>query len=320
MTALSIGGERLAQPPAGAIDVLGLGAVAVDDLLFVDHYPAADAKTLVRRRERHCGGLTATALVAAAQLGAHCAYAGVLGDDELSEYAVQALSRAGIELTYLRRDAGARPAYSTIIIDQARQTRNIFVDLQGVVGAAPDWPPAQVIRACRVLMVDPVGLAGMRRAADLARAAGIPIVADLEATAPEVASLVGRADHLILSWDFARQFTGAGTPPQAALALWDTAREVVVVTHGDQGCWYIAAANPGDVVHHPAFQVDVIDTTGCGDVFHGAYAAGLARGLPVAERVRLASAAAALKATRAGGQAGAPTLAEVNRFLEEAAE
>ena len=63
-------------------DVLGLGSVAVDDLLYVPHYPPADAKLQVRRRERQCGGLTATALVAAARLGARCAYAGVLGEDE----------------------------------------------------------------------------------------------------------------------------------------------------------------------------------------------------------------------------------------------
>jgi sugar/nucleoside kinase (ribokinase family) len=76
----------------------------------------------------------------------------------------------------------------------------------------------------------------------------------------------------------------------------------------------------GRVAHQPAFPVAVVDTTGCGDVFHGAYAAGLVRGLGVMERVRLAAAAAALKATRPGGQAGAPTLAEVEQFLNPRAK
>ena len=93
---------------------------------------------------------------------------------------------------------------------------------------------------------------------------------------------------------------------------------MVVITDGDQGCWTLAADDLAQVAHQPAFQVDVIDTTGCGDVFHGAYAAGLVRGLGVAERVRLAAAAAALKATRPGGQAGAPTQAEVEQFLSQA--
>ena len=302
------------MPP---FDILGLGAVAVDDLLFVDRYPPADVKTLVRRRERHCGGLTATALVAAARLGARCAYAGVLGDDPLSDFAVQAMAREGIDLAYLRRAEAARPAVAAIVVDTVRQTRNIFVDINALVGAAPDWPPPEVVQSSRVLLVDPFGVDGMLRAARLACAAGIPVVADLEATGPEVARLMDAADHLILSWDFAGPFTGAPSPAEAALALWRPGRQAVVVTHGDQGCWYVAAPDSGRAVHQPAFRVEPVDTTGCGDVFHGAYAAALVRGLPIGERLRLASAAAALKATRAGGQAGAPTRAEVEHFLKE---
>jgi sulfofructose kinase len=302
------------------IDILGLGGVAVDDLLYVDGYPPPDAKTLVLRRERHCGGLTATALVAAARLGARCAYAGVLGQDALSDYAIQVMTREGIELAHMQRAPAAQPIYSTIVIDQKRHTRNVFVDLNGVVGAAPDWPPAEVIQACRVLFVDSIGLTGMLRAAKLARAAGIPIVADIEATHLDAPRLMESIDHLILSWDYARDITGAPAPEQAAPALWRLGRQVVVVTHGEQGCWYVSADDPDHAVHQPAFRVKAVDTTGCGDVFHGAYAAALVRGAAVGERVRIASAAAALKATRPGGQAGAPTLAEINAFLTETGE
>jgi len=301
-----------------SIDILGLGGVAVDDLLYVDAYPPADAKTVVTRRERHCGGLTATALVAAARLGAACGYAGALGTDGLSDFAIQALAREGIDFAHLRRDAAVQPLYSTIIIDQARRTRNVFVDLSGASGAAVDWPAPEVIQACRVLFVDSIGPEGQLRAARLARAAGIPIVADIEATGPHLTPLIEAVDHLILSWEFARQFTGAAGPEQAARALWGKQRQAVVITDGERGCWTVAAAAPDQVAHQPAFQVAVVDTTGCGDVFHGAYAAGLVRGLGVGERVRLAAAAAALKATRAGGQAGAPTLAEVDQFLRQA--
>src|SRR5262249_18576067 len=111
------------------MDILGLGGVAVDDLVFVDGFPPPDAKTVVARRERACGGLTATALVAAARLGAACSYAGVLGTDGLSDYAIEAMAREGIDLAHMRREVTAKPLYSTIIIDPARHTRNVFVDL-----------------------------------------------------------------------------------------------------------------------------------------------------------------------------------------------
>ncbi len=298
-------------------DILGLGAVAVDDLLFVDRFPPPDAKTTVLRRERHCGGLTATALVAAQRLGARCAYAGVLGRDPISEFAIQAMAAEHIDLSQLRQTEAARPINSIVVIDQLRQTRNIFVDFNGVVGAAPDWPPEEVIQGSRVLMVDPLGVPGMLRAAGIARAAGIPVVADLEATVRESVRLLDVVDHLVLSWDFAQAHTGAASPQQAARALWQAGRQAVVITCGEQGAWYVAADEPDRAVHQPAFPVAVVDTTGCGDVFHGAYAVALVRGQGVSERVRFASAAAALKATRAGGQAGAPRLADVEQFLKE---
>ena len=83
---------------SATFDVLGLGAVAVDELIYVDCYPAADEKAHVLRTARQCGGLTATALVAAARFGAKCAYAGVLGSDELSLFARDAMAKEGISL------------------------------------------------------------------------------------------------------------------------------------------------------------------------------------------------------------------------------
>ena len=84
-------------------DVLGFGSVAVDDLIYVESYPPADAKAPVLRTQRQCGGLTATALVAAARLGSSCAYAGVLGDDELSLFTIERMRQEGIDLTHTRR-------------------------------------------------------------------------------------------------------------------------------------------------------------------------------------------------------------------------
>src|SRR5437016_4208283 len=127
-------------------DIVGLGCSAVDDLLYVDSFPAVDAKTPVQRRERQCGGLTATALVAAARLGSRCAYAGVLGDDELSQFVVDRLEQEGLDVTYVRRRPEARPIHSFVIVDESRQTRTIFYDLKNVFGAEPGWPDAAVIR------------------------------------------------------------------------------------------------------------------------------------------------------------------------------
>ena len=149
-------------------------AAAVDDLLYVDAYPAPDSKAPVRGRERHCGGLTFTALVAAARMGCRCAYAGTLGDDDFSQTVVARLAEEGIDVTLLRRRDEARPVRSTIIVAPSRQSRTILYDLDGVVGADPSWPEEGVIRAARLLLIDHFGIAGMIRAGGLPAMRGFP--------------------------------------------------------------------------------------------------------------------------------------------------
>jgi len=300
------------------IDLLGLGVVAVDDLIFVPSYPPADAKIPVSRRERHCGGLTATALVAAARLGCHCSYAGVLGSDELSKFAIERLSQEGINFSHLVRRDEARPISATIIVDEGEKTRNIFFDLHGYVGADDVLPEADVIRSARALFVDYLSPKGMLRAARIAREAGIPIVADFEGSdSPYFEELLGQVDHLIVSRGFATAFTGTKDPAEAALRLWTPKRKVVVTTCGADGCWYVSDSRPESPIHHPAFPVKVVDTTGCGDVFHGAYAVCLAEGAPVSRAIQVATAAAGLKATQPGGRSGIPNRAMLDRFLRE---
>ena len=298
------------------IDVLGLGCIAVDELLYVDAYPAADGKMPVGRWQRQCGGLTATALVAAARLGAKAAYAGCLGQDDLSRFAMECLVREGVDTSHVR-PGDATPIHSVVIVGGQGASRTIFYCTQGAAKVQPDWPPAEVIRAAKVLFVDHGGVAGMIRAAQVARAAGIPVVADLEEDGdPRFGELLELIDHLILSRSFAQWITGR-REPAAAVELLRTGgpHRAVVVTCGGEGCWYSAADLPDGPHHQPAFPVDVVDTTGCGDVFHGAHCAGLARGLETSALVRLASAAAALKATRPGGQSGIPTMAAIEAFL-----
>jgi sulfofructose kinase len=300
-------------------DILGLGGVAVDDLLYVDGYPPPDAKARVVRRERQCGGLTATALVAAARLGAACAYAGVLGKDELSAFTLDCMRRERIDVSPTRLTSTARPIHSTIVVDQIRGTRNIFFDIDQVVGAGPG-PSSALVSSCRVLFVDNLGVCGMVKAARVARRRGLPVVGDFENDEhPQFPELMSLTDHLIVSREFAARLTGRESPEAAVSRLAGPGREVAAVTDGDQGCWY-RARGWASARHQPAFKVNVVDTTGCGDVFHGAYAFGLARDMSLEERIRLASAAAALKVTKSGGQSGIPSLSEVEAFLTKQAE
>jgi sugar/nucleoside kinase (ribokinase family) len=297
-------------------DVLGLGILAVDDLFYVDAYPAPDAKVRIRRRLRQCGGQTGTALVAAARLGARCAYAGAIGNDDLSEFVRGALERETIDFSIAATTPEGRPFHSTIVVDETAHTRTIFYEMGGFLGEETAWPPREMIRSSRVLFVDQFESGRMIRAARIAREAGIPIVADIESDAsPRFQEFLSLIDHLVVSDAFTSKLTGECDPAAAVRALWAPGRAAVVVTCGADGAWFLENAND-QPRHQPAFPVDVLDTTGCGDVFHGAYAAELARGSAIAERVRIASAAASLKAAKAGGQAGIPTRDVLEAFLK----
>lgn len=299
-------------------DVLGFGCVAVDDLCFVESYPRADAKARVLRTERRFGGLIGTALVAAARLGSRCVFEGTLGRDELSLFALEAMRREGIDLSRVARHEHAGPVHSCIVVGNDRGTRNIFFDRSRL------FPPIRrglrgAVTHARVLLVDHHDAEQKIAAARIARERGIPIVADFEGTEePRFAELLAAVDHLILSHDFAARLCATSSPAAILPKLWNGSRQAAVVTCGDKGVWFVTASDPGRPRRLPAFAVKAIDTTGCGDVFHGAYAAALARRLPVEECLRFASAAAALKASRPAGPGAIPQRREVERFLRRA--
>jgi sulfofructose kinase len=298
-----------------SFDILGLGCVSVDDLLYVPGtFPVADTKTRVSNWDRQCGGLTGTALVAAARLGTRCAFAGLLGFDELTRIVEENFLREGVDISFAPRAKDAPVPYAVIIVAAETGTRNIFYRIDGRMGADDHLPGESVIRSARILFLDQYGMTGSIRAATIARAAGIPIVADFEDSShPRFPELLQLVDHVILPHDIAEQITGQTAPEAAAKAVWHADCQAVVVTCGTAGSWFLG--KDGDVRHQAAFKVPAVDTTGCGDVFHGAYAAALVQGASLSGCVRLATAAAGLKATQPGGQRGIPTKSEVETFL-----
>ena len=298
-------------------DVLGLGAVAVDDLIYVDRYPPPDTKVPVLASQRRGGGLAGTALVTVARLGGRAAYCGVFGDDELSQYTRQELERHGVDCSPATYQSGARPIYSIAIVERPTGSRTLFFDRSGFLEPPEGHITQELISRCRVLFVDYTVMGAGLRAASLARSLGIPVVADIELGVDErLEQLLPYIDHLIIGTEMGHDLTGESQPANMVSSLSTDRHEAVVVTAGALGCWH--ALRNGPVHHCPALQVQVVDTVGCGDVFHGAYAASLARGEDVQTAVKIATITAGLKAMRPGGQAGIPGWAEVERYLQKA--
>src|SRR5258708_19952604 len=115
-----------------SFDLLGLGCVSVDDLLYVPgRFRVGETKRGVLKWGRQGGGLTGTALVAAARLGAHCAFAGLLGFDDLTRIVEENFLREGVDISFAPRAKDAPIPYAVIIVAAETGTRNIFYRIDG---------------------------------------------------------------------------------------------------------------------------------------------------------------------------------------------
>ncbi|SUH05977.1 putative sugar kinase [Salmonella enterica subsp. enterica] len=156
------------------------------------------------------------------------------------------------------------------------------------------------------------GMDGAKQAFTLARQAGVMTVLDGDITPQDISELVALSDHAAFSEPGLARLTGMSEAIDALKKAQMLTNGHVYVTRGSEGCnWLEKAA----VRHQPGFTVEVVDTTGAGDVFHGALAFGLASGYAIEEAVRFASGVAALKCTRPGGRAGIPDCEQTRSFL-----
>jgi len=300
-------------------DIVGFGTAAYDTIMEVDLFPASGGKKRILSCEIHGGGLTTTALVAAAQLGASCWYGGPLGDNATANFIREQLHKYGVAVP----EAGYYPSeyqpyQGMVFVEKATGERTILWSDADV--GLPQWNEEmlQIALSAKVLFADNNFASALLPLYRQVREKGLSIVGDFEdirsADDKEAFSFV---DHPILPARFALEYTSASSPSEAAqILLREPHCKAVVVTDGQNGAWFMESESDS-VQHQPAFSVLAVDTTGCGDVFHGAYSAGLAFGWDIAKRVRYASATAALKATRKGGQTGTPTLGEVEKFLHQ---
>ena len=199
-------------------DVLGFGAVAVDDLIYVERFPPPDGKAPVCTARREAGGLAGTALAAAARLGARAAYCGVLGDDRLSRFTRDERARYGVDCTPIMTNPDARPIHATIVVEQETGRRCIFFSSDGVMHVPLDAIDRPLITSARVLFVDCTAIAPGVKASRIAREHGIPIVGDIEPGGdPALPELVQAIDHLIVGVEMAQQLTGHADPAAGAL-------------------------------------------------------------------------------------------------------
>ncbi len=296
--------------------VTGLGQCAFDTLFTIDSFPAPDTKKEIIEYETAGGGPVATALVGLARLGVDCSYYGIIGDDEAGEKIRRSLEVEGINTDGIIKRKESHSQVAFIAIEKETGKRNICWKRPSGEPYKPDELTDDFLDSADFFHTDGLMAEASIHAAKIARSKNIPVMVDAGRIREGMLELADLCDYFVCSEEFAREFTGNTAPfiPEEAIQQMNAFNaETVTITLGAKGS---ITRHNHEVFKTPAFNVDVVDTTGAGDVFHGGYIYGLLQKWDIQQVIRFASAFAALKCTKLGGRSGIPKLHEVLNLLK----
>ena len=296
--------------------VAGLGQCSLDNLFVVDSFPAPDTKKEVIEWTTAGGGPVATALAGLSRLGMDCFFYGIIGDDEAGGKIADSLRSENIDITGLLKRPVSDSQVAFIAVEKNSGKRTIFWKRPSAGPLKPDELPDDFPADTDFLLVDGLMAEASIYAAEKARKKNIPVMLDAGRVRKGTIELAQMCDYVVASEEFAGELINSRNsfePEKAIMRMKSFGAKTVTITLGDKGS---ITASGNEVFQTPAFKVDVADTTGAGDVFHGGYIYGLLQKWDIKDVVRFASAFAALKCKKLGGRAGIPALEEVEDLLK----
>ena len=293
--------------------IVGIGANVFDTLYRLESYPKEDTKRKAQSVTESGGGPCGTGLVAAAKLGARCAYIGNCSDDGAGQFLREDFERYGVSTAYMTPVSNTGAFRSCIWLCDDTAARTCVFHRGTVPGTEIGEREAEAIAGAEILMVDGNDLQAAIAGAEVARQNGTDVLYDAGGLYDGIEKLLALTDILIPSEEFALGHTGEENVANAARKLWQMySPKVVVITQGKEGGILFDGKQ---VLRYPAFPVDAIDTNGSGDVFHGAFAFALTKGMDYARACVFSSAVSALKCTKIGARLGVPGYSETIEFL-----
>ena len=297
-------------------DVVGVGLNATDTLLLVPHFPAYAGKAPYTREILSPGGQVASAMVACARLGLRVKYIGAVGDDERGRIQIESLRASALDLAHvqLRRNCANQSAY--IIVDQTTGERTVLWRRDDCLRIDPEQIAPEQIACARLLHIDGHDTPAVARAARIAREHEIPVTVDVDTIYAGFDKVLPNVDYLIASSEFPTRWTGEGDPFRALSTIQsEYGMRVAAMTLGSHGALALVG---GKFIYSPAFVVDCIDTTGAGDVFHGAFCYAVLQGMAIREALEFSNAMAALNCTALGARGGIRGIDEIRGLMARA--
>lgn len=294
-------------------EIAGYDMPCVDLAVNVDVFPKPNGGAGINALSWQGGGKVASALTAAARLGAKCAILGAVGSDDYGGFCQKDFQRHGVDTSNLLRREGETTSLSIVISDRETQGRSIVYRRGSAQPPAREELDGEILENCQWFFISHVTGVAMT-AVQKAKQAGAKILVDADSYSSELVDQIGLIDVFIGSEFCYKVLFHDENYESNCKALCGQGPSTVIFTLGPQGCAGFSQDCGG--FRLPAYPVPVVDTTGAGDVFHGAYLAGALRGLNSIESAKVATAAACVKCTRMGGRAGVPDWEALQEFLK----
>ncbi|NOY42288.1 MAG: ribokinase [Planctomycetes bacterium] len=295
------------------------GSSNTDMILQMDHIPIPGETILGGRFSMAAGGKGANQAVAAARAGGEVAFLARVGDDLFGRQAIEGFERDGIDTQHVTCDNKAPSGVALIFVaDSGENSIGVASGANGALSPADVDTAKPCIESSNILVMQlETPLETVHHAAQVASAAGVPVILNPAPAQPLPDSLLRCVSILTPNESEAEQLTGIPvtdflSATQAAEALRAKGVETIIITMGAQGAVMVGPKFQGAM---PAFPIEPVDTTAAGDVFNGALAVAWSEGKPLTDTVRFACAAAALSATKLGAQPSAPTRQEIEQLL-----
>jgi len=294
-------------------DVVGVGLNATDTLLLVPRFPAYAGKEPFEAEILSPGGQVASAMVTCAQLGLRVKYIGTVGDDVRGRVQLESLTDSGINLDHVQVRKGCTNQSAYIVIDQMTGERTVFWRRPEELKLEPDEITEEMITGARLLHIDGHDTPAVERAARIARKHGIPVTVDVDTVYHGFDRVLPYVDYLVTSSEFPAAWTNRRDPFEALQTIQDEyGMRMAAMTLGAHGC---LARCEGHFYYSPAFVVNCLDTTGAGDIFHGAFCYSVLEQMPVEQALDFCNAMAALNCTALGARGGIATRAEAEALM-----
>ncbi len=293
-------------------DVLGIGTPVSDYLINVEHLPKPNSGARMLANAWQYGGKVASAMAALGRLGTRCAMMAVVGDDPDGYAQKRDFEFNGVSTEHLILKEGFETAYCVVISDLETAGRSILGCPRNVPRLTVDMLDKAAIQDTRYLHIES-GNEVSRQAAIWCREAGGQICVDADGYNAEIEAMIPLVDIFIPSEFYYKTRYGTEQDPLACCReMAAQGPHTVIITLGEKGC---VGVSPAGEFQLPSFSVEVVDTTGAGDVFHGAFLYGMVQGWDAQRAARFASAFAAIKCTAVGGRAALATPDMVERFM-----